>query len=36
MLKCIVLLSTEHNYTLKRLSTFIFKAFENRNIYNNT
>jgi len=36
MFKCIELLRTENNYTLKRLSTFIFKAFEIRNIYNYT
>ena len=35
-LKCIALLRTENTYTLKSLSTFIFKAFEIRNTYNYT
>ena len=32
----IELLRTDNTYTLKRLSTFIFKAFETRNTYNYT
>jgi len=36
MFKVIELLTTENTFTLKRLSTFIFKAFEVRNIYKYT
>jgi len=36
MFKFIELLRTVNTYTLTRLSTFIFKAFEIRNAYNYT
>jgi len=36
MFKLIELLRTENTFSLKRLCTFIFKAFEIRNIYNYT
>jgi len=36
MFKIIELPKTDNTYTLKRLSNFIFKAFEIRNKYNHT